>query len=82
MNRINELEAELENLYEASAKLDWACDVISTYKGFYDAVSEELNPTNDEDTCNTENLNSEYEEAAARLTSGFKNLLEEIFGRK
>ena len=79
LTRINELEEELENLYAASNKLDRACDVITTYQGFYNAVAAELN---DDDCDVEENNENEYQEAAARLTNGFQSLLEEIFGRR
>lgn len=76
-NRINELEAELDCLYEKSYRLSKAADVVTTYSEFYNAIAELLNPT---DKVEEVSQGSETQEASVRLTRGFADLLREIFG--
>lgn len=74
-NRICELEAELEDLYDKSNKLTKAADVIGTYREFYSAVDSLLEGDDKDDVTN-----EQVQEAAQKLTSGFASLLKEIFG--
>lgn len=81
VERINELEDELKNLYEASNKLDKAYDVISTYGEFYDAIQGLLIQNTADRTADDGVTDEQVQETAQRLTAGFTSLLREIFGK-
>lgn len=90
-DRIAVLEAELEDLYVKSTKLERAAEVISTYKEFYNAIEGLLIQRNFDRNAGTETPNATEEsyevtddqvrEAAQRLTTGFVSLLREIFSK-
>lgn len=89
--RIDELEAELKDLYDQSEKLTRAVDVIGTYAEFYDAIEGLLIQRNFDRTAGTETpkateesyevTDDQVREAAQRLTTGFVSLLREIFSK-
>lgn len=90
-NRIEELEAELNDLYDKSARLTRAEDVIGTYGEFYDAVNgllvqrmydvETAKEPSSESESHEEVTDEQFTEAAQRLTTGFVSLLREIFSK-
>ena len=90
-NRIDELEAELNDLYDKSAKLSRAEDVIGTYGEFYDAVdgllvqrmhdAETAEESSSEPESCEEVTDEQIAEVTQKLTTSFTNLLREIFGK-
>ena len=112
--RIDELEKELDSLYETANKLDMSKEVIETYAEFYGAVAraigaetiaraatdikneeedyndtEELPWENQDEVASADPFDGLSEEEAAevnaavkKLSSGFRALLDEIFGAK
>lgn len=88
-NRIEELEAELNDLYDKSTKLTRAEDVIGTYGEFYDAIEGLLVQRCADKTMGTDTpadaayevTDDQVQEAARRLTTGFVSLLREIFSK-
>lgn len=112
--RIDELEKELDSLYETANKLDMSKEVIETYAEFYGAVAgaigaetiaraaadiksedEDCNDTevlpweNQDEVASVDPFDGLSEEEAAevnaavkKLSSGFRALLDEIFGAK
>lgn len=87
--RIEELEAELNDLYDKSTRLIRAEDVIGTYGEFYDAIDGLLTQrvhdvgTTEETSSVSERCEDVTDEQIAevtqKLTTSFTNLLREIF---
>lgn len=87
--RIDELEAELNDLYDKSTRLTRAEDVIGTYGEFYDAIDGLLvqrmhdmgtaeEPSSEPESCE-EVTDEQIAEVTQKLTTSFTNLLREIF---
>lgn len=90
-NRIEELEAELNDLYDKSTRLTRAEDVIGTYGEFYNAIDGLLvqrmhdvktaeEPSSVSERCE-EVTDEQLAEVTQKLTTSFANLLREIFGK-
>lgn len=90
-NRIEELEAELNDLYDKSTRLSRAEDVIGTYGEFYDAVDGLLvqrmhdvetteEPSSESESCE-EVTDEQLAEVTQKLTTSFANLIREIFSK-
>lgn len=90
-NRIDELEAELNDLYDKSTRLTRAEDVIGTYGEFYDAVDgllvqrmhdvETTEKPSSESKSYEEVTDDQIAEVTQKLTTSFTNLLREIFSK-
>jgi predicted nucleic acid-binding protein len=90
-SRINELEDELNVLYDTANHLDKAEEVINMYNEFYDAVNGLLvqheadtcpGCTCCEDTCKCDEVTDEQiAEVTQKLTTSFAKLLREIFSK-